>query len=181
VTRFLSACAIGLLTLIPVPSAAQTAPPAEAPTSTAAATSGPVLRAGTKVSGRTLAPLSSKTARQGQRFDVEIVEPVLVDGAVVVPAGVHAVGEVTRVVQKDVFGQSGKLEVRLLFVEIGGARIRLDGFAADKGKGNTAALVVGLPLVGFGAGMISGKSAVLPVGTIVDGVVAQDLPLRPAG
>jgi hypothetical protein len=143
----------------------------------AQAASGPVLRQGTPVPMKTLAPLSSKRARQGQRFDLEVVDEVRVDGMLVIPKGAHGVGEVSRVVTKGVMGKPGKLEVRVLYVEVGGSRIRLDGRARDKGESGAAPVLLAAPLIGLNAAFFSGKSAVLPAGSAIEGVVFQDLPL----
>ena len=145
--------------------------------SAAAAQAPAVLAAGTPVVLKTLQPLSSKDAVQGQRFALEVTEDVLVQGALVIPKGARGVGEVSRVVEKGMYGKSGKLEVRVLFVEIGGTRIRLDGAVRDKGKSNLGAVVVAAPLIGLVAGFVSGTHAVIPAGTAVTGHVYQDLPL----
>jgi hypothetical protein len=130
---------------------------------------------------KTLEPLSSKRARQGQRFGLEVSEDVRVDGMLVIPRGARGVGEVSRVVTKGVMGKPGKIEVRALFVEVGGARIRLDGKAADKGESGAAPVLLTAPLVGLSAAFFTGKSAVLPAGSAIQGFVFQDLPLvRPA-
>jgi hypothetical protein len=141
----------------------------------------PVLRAGTPVLMRTAEALTSKTARQGQRFKLEVTAPVLVDGAVVIPLGAQAVGEVRRVGEKGMFGKSGELEVQLLFVEAGAARIPIEAEARDKGKSGLAGVLLGVPLVGMSAEMISGTHAVIPAGTEMQGQIRTDLPLRPVG
>jgi len=139
---------------------------------------GPVLRAGTAVPMKTTQRLSSKRAHQGQRFDLEVIEDILVDGLVVIPRGSRGVGEVSRVIEKGMFGKSGKLQVRVLFVEAGGTRIRLDGQARDRGKSGVAPVLLAVPLIGLSATMISGTSAVIPPGTMIEGHVYQDMPLR---
>lgn len=141
-----------------------------------------VLRHGTRVPMQTVQPLSSKRALQGQRFDLEVSEEVRVDGMLVIPKGAHGVGEVSRVVEKGMMGKPGKLEVRVMYVEVGGARIRLDGKAKDKGASGAGGVVIAAPLIGLtGAAFVKGKSAVIPAGSAIDGFVYQDLPLaRPA-
>jgi hypothetical protein len=140
-----------------------------------------VLRQGTPVPMKTVAPLSSKRARQGQRFDLEVTDEVRVDGMLVIPKGAHGIGEVSRVVTKGVMGKPGKLEVRVLFVEVAGTRIRLDGKARDKGASGAAPVVLAAPLIGLNAAFFTGKNAVLPAGSSIEGVVFQDMPLvRPA-
>lgn len=140
----------------------------------------PVLAAGTRVPMRTVEALSSRTARQGQRFGLEVTEAVLVDDLVVIPKGAPGIGEVRRVVEKGIFGKSGKLEVQVLFVTVGGSRIRLDGRTRDKGSSGAVGVALGLPLVGISSAFISGTSARIPAGTAIEGFVYEDLPLRPA-
>jgi hypothetical protein len=160
-----------LLAAAPLTAAAQPAPAAPEL----------VLRHGTRVPMQTLQPLSSKRARQGQRFDLEVSEDVRVAGLLVIPKGAHGVGEVSRVVIKGMMGKPGKLEVRVMFVEVGGQRIRLDGEARDKGASGAAPVVLAAPLIGVSAAFFTGKSAVIPAGAAIDGFVFQDVPLtRPA-
>ena len=142
---------------------------------------GPVLRQGTPVPMTTLAPLSSRRARQGQRFNLEVMDDVRVDGLLVIPKGARGIGEVSRVVTKGMMGKPGKIEVRVLYVEVGGSRIRLDGKARDKGASGAAPVVLAAPLIGLSAAFFTGKSAVLPAGSAIEGIVFQDVPLvRPA-
>lgn len=141
-----------------------------------------VLRQGTPVALKTVEPLSSKRALQGQRFDLEVLDEVRVDGMLVIPRGARGVGEVSRVVTKGMMGKAGKLEVRVLYVEVAGKRIRLDGTASDKGASGAAPVVLAAPLIGVSAAFFKGKSAVLPAGSSIEGFVFQDVPLvRPAG
>jgi hypothetical protein len=165
--------AAALLAAAPVSISAQPVPPAP----------DPVLRLGTRVPMQTIQPLSSKRARQGQRFDLEVSEDVRVDGLLVIPRGARGVGEVSRVVIKGMMGKPGKIEVRVLYVEVGGQRIRLDGKAMDKGASGAAPVILATPLVGIvNAAFFTGKSAVIPAGSAIDGFVYKDLPLvRPAG
>lgn len=141
-----------------------------------------VLRYGTRVPMKTLQPLSSKRAHQGQRFDLEVSADVRVEGLLVIPKGARGVGEVSRAVPKGLMGRAGKLEVRVLFVEVGGHRIRLDGAAEDKGKSGATPVALATPLIGLSSAFFTGTSAVIPAGTAIDGYVFQDVPLvRQAG
>lgn len=140
-----------------------------------------VLRQGTPVPMKTVQPLSSKRAVQGQRFDLEVVDEVRVEGMLVIPKGAHGVGQVSRVVTKGMMGKPGKLEVRILYVEAGGQRIRLDGKGKDKGSSGAGGVLIAAPLIGMSAAFVTGKSAVIPAGSTLEGVVFQDVPLaRPA-
>lgn len=151
-----------------------------APAIVAQAPQGPVLRQGTRVPMRTVAPLVSKRAQQGLRFDLEVSEDVRVDGLLVIPKSAHGVGEVSRIVVRGVMGKPAKMEVRVLFVEVGGSRIRLDGTARDKGSSGAAPVALTAPLLGVGAAMFTGKGATIAAGTPIDGFVHDDLPLARA-
>lgn len=149
--------------LVAVPATAQDAVPAvplhtPAPANVAAASGMPVhnaiLRAGTSVSMRTLAELTTKGKRLkvGHRFNLEVAEPVMVDGQVVIPAGSPAVGEVTHVRNKGMWGKSGGIEARVVYVRAGDRQIRLSGQMDDKGVTGTAGVVgavIAVPLAGF--------------------------------
>jgi hypothetical protein len=156
---------------------------AGAPLGAQPATAGPapVLRHGTRVPMRTVEPLSSKRARQGQRFDLEVTDDVRVEDMLVIPKGARGVGEVSRVVTKGVMGKPGELTVRVMFVEVGGTRIRLDGTATDRGESGVAPVALAAPLIGVSAGLFTGTSATIPAGSTIDGYVYKDVPLvRPA-
>jgi len=168
--------AAALLAVAQPAQAAPAAPPAAA----AAPAAGPVLKAGTPVLTRTLDSLSSRDARQGDRFRIAVVQDVLVDGLLVIPAGTTGYGEVRGVVEKGMMGKSGKLEIVPLFVEVAGARIALDGAAAGKGESSLAPLVLGVhvfPAFGF----VSGTHAAIPAGTDLPARIHADLPLRRPG
>jgi hypothetical protein len=138
------------------------------------------LKEGTPVPLKTVAPLNSKTTHQGERFDLVVDEDVVVGGHVVIPRGAPATGEVVRHSAQGPYGKAGGLEVRLLYVSVGGRNIRLDGAEAKKGRSGEVPAVA-TALIWGGIGMfISGKSAAIPAGTPVTGYVHRDLPLVPS-
>jgi hypothetical protein len=138
-----------------------------------------VLRAGTEVPLRTIEELSSKHARQGQRFGLQVDEEVRVGGYLVIPRGARATGEVTRIFEKGIFGRAGKIELQLLFVEVDGQRIRLNGQMREKGEPGTGALIAAAFVIFTMASFISGTSAVLPAGTSLVGSVHHDVRFAP--
>ena len=95
--------------------AAQIAPvtaPIAAPASNAA-----ILRIGTPVPLRLSdeeLTTKGKKLRVGQRFHMETAEPVIVQGVTVVPVGSPAMGEITDVRNKGMWGKSGHLAGRAL-------------------------------------------------------------------
>lgn len=106
--------------------------------------------------------LSSRHHEEGDRFSMTVVEDVTVDGAVVIPKGAHAVGEVTWKTGKGMFGKSGKMEIEARYVEVAGRRIPLDGTVREEGEGKKKEAIWGIVLVGPFAAVITGENAVLP-------------------
>lgn len=149
----------------------------------AAPVSAGVLRAGTSVPLRTLTGLTTegKKLKVGHRFNLEVSEPVTVAGNVVIPVGSPAVGEVTSVRNKGMWGKSGKIEARILYVRANGMQIRLSGAMDDKGVTGTAGVVASvavIPVVGF---FVTGTSAKIPAGSNATGFVEEDVPVNFVG
>lgn len=144
-----------------------------------APTNNAMLRAGTPVVLRMMEEITTqkKAARVGQRFMMEVAEPVVVNNVTVVPSGTPAWGEITNVRNKGMWGKSGKLDARVLYMRINGRQIRLTGTFDDKGVTGTAGVVgavVLVPVVGF---FVTGTSAVLPKGGTVGGFIDEDVEL----
>lgn len=167
----LIACA---LLLAPVSVSAQVAPIAATTTSNA------VLRTGTVVPLRLSEQLTTKgkKLRVGQRFRMETSEPVVVQGVTVIPVGSPALGEITDVRNKGMWGKSGHLGARILYVTVNGRQIRLSGAFDDKGKAGGVGAAAVSALVFLPAGFfMTGTSALVPAGTIVKGFVDEDVTL----
>ena len=181
-----------LASALPIASAAkaQTAPiPAAAPVVTpmpaqvtpivAGAVDSNVLRTGTSLSLRLKEELTTKgkKLRVGQHFNMEVAEPVMVNNQIVIPAGSPAVGEITEVRNKGMWGKSGHLTAQMLYVSVNGRQIRMSGTFDDKGVTGTAGVVgaaVLIPVAGF---FMTGTSARIPLGAPVTGFVAEDVPV----
>jgi hypothetical protein len=158
----------------------QPAPATVAPAIQAPATTNAVLRVGTEVPLRLLEELTTKgkKLRVGQRFRMETSEPVMVQGAVVIPVGSPAVGEITDVRNKGMWGKSGHLGARVLYVTVNGRQIRLSGAFDDKGTAGGVGAVAVSAVVFLPAGFfMTGTSAKVPVNTIIKGFVDEDVQL----
>jgi hypothetical protein len=156
--------------------------PATAPIA-APAVSGAVLRVGTEVPLRLSEELTTKgkKLRVGQRFHMETSEPVIVQGVTVVPVGSPAVGEITDVRNKGMWGKSGHLSARILYVTVNGRQIRLTGQFDDKGVAGGVGAVAVSAIVFLPAGFfMTGTSAKIPAGAIVKGFIDEDVPLAMA-
>lgn len=149
-----------------------------APINVAPAQSGPMLRQGTEIRLVTLTELNSKRNRVGERFDMEVQESVQLNGQTVIPAGTRAVGEITHRKGKGMWGKSGKLEFRPLYLKMGDRQIRISANATrDKGKAGTAGVVAAvafLPVAGF---FVTGTSASIAAQTPVVAQLDEDVPV----
>lgn len=138
------------------------------------------LRIGTEVPLVLSEELSTKNKQLkiGQRFQMEVSTPVLVQGVVIIPAGSPAVGEITEVRNKGMWGKSGRFSARVLYVMVNGRQIRLTGTFDQKGtSGGLGAAAVGAIVFVPAGFFMTGKSAVLPIGTPIKAFVNEDVPL----
>ncbi|MBL8652536.1 MAG: hypothetical protein JNL35_19275 [Sphingopyxis sp.] len=108
--------------------------------------------------------LTTKKNEEGDTFYMSVVHNVTHDGFVVIPKGARAAGEITWRTGKGAFGKSGKMEIELRYVEVGGKRIPLVGSFRQEGEGNTVATVAGVIAAGVFAAFITGKSGRIPAG-----------------
>lgn len=153
--------------------------PAPAPIA-APVTTNAVLRTGTEVPLRLSEELTTqgKKLRVGQRFRLETAEPVIVQGVTVIPVGSPAVGEVTDVRNKGMWGKSGQLGARVLYVTVNGRQIRLSGSFDDKGVAGGIGAAAVSAIVFLPAGFfMTGTSARVPLGTSVKAFIDEDVPL----
>jgi hypothetical protein len=137
-----------------------------------------VLQRGTEIRMETLRELNSNEAKVGDRFDLEVTEAVTLKGKTVIPAGTRGVGEVTLAKRKGMWGKSGKLETRLLYLEVGGQRIRISGAAGGQGKSGTTGVVASLAVIPIAGFFVTGTSAVIPPRTATVATLDEDIPVQ---
>ena len=142
-----------------------------------------VLRAGTEVPMKTREELTTKgkALRVGQRFEIETAEPILLNGQTVIPAGTPGVGEITSVRNKGMWGKSGNIEARALYLRVGDRQIRLSGVMNDKGVTGTAGVVGAVAFVPVAGFFLTGTSANIPLGAPVKAFLDEDVPVAFAG
>lgn len=114
--------------------------------------------------------ITSKKMKEGEIRQFRVVNDVLERGTVVIPRGSPVEAEVTWRTGKGIGGKSAKFEVTFRKVTVGGKSFALKGTHRQEGKGNTAAAV----LVSFA---ISGKSAVMQPGQVVNAFTSEPIPL----
>ena len=140
-----------------------------------------ILRAGTGVSVRLLEELTTerKAARVGQRFRMEVAEPLMWNGKIVIPSGSPVQGEISEVRNKGMWGKSGHITARVLYATVGGRQVRLSGSFDDKGVTGTAGVVgaiVFVPIAGF---FVTGTSARIPSGSVAGAYLDEDITVVP--
>ena len=143
-------------------------------------TTNAVLRTGTEIPLRLAEELTTqgKKLRVGNRFRLETSEAVIVQGVTVIPVGSPAAGEITDVRNKGMWGKSGHLTARLLYVTANGRQVRLSGGFDDKGTaGGIGAVAVSAMLFPPAGFFMTGTSAKIPMGTIVKGFIDEDVQL----
>jgi hypothetical protein len=137
-----------------------------------------VLPAATEIHLRLLEPVASNTHKHGDRFKLEVVEAVAVDGDVVIPAGAAGVGEVVHAAKAGFGGKAGELILASRFVQVGDREVKLRSFSAGNGT-QRVNLAMGLSFVVVGL-FVQGKNIALPEGTDVFASVAADSELAVA-
>jgi hypothetical protein len=129
------------------------------------------IAAGTSLTIRINQHISVKHSRAGDRFDGEVVEPVVGNSnQVVIPKGAPVNGVVVESHRRGHFKGASILELRLTYLTLNGARYALDTrdlTRTKKGKGKRSAAFIG---GGTGLGMLVGGVATGGVGLLVGGL-----------
>lgn len=117
--------------------------------------------------------LNSRTAKAGDRFRLRVNSPVTVDGAVVVPIGAAAWGEIVSVSGTSVSGGKGQLSLRLLHLDTKWGPVTLTGTKGAEGASNTGGVILGV--LGFGLfGLLNkGGNATFKAGDIIHGYISD--------
>lgn len=126
---------------------------------------------------RTLDALTTKgkKLKVGDRFQMETTDEMTLNGAVLIPRESPVTGEVVDVRNKGMWGKSGRINVRVLYMKLNGRQVRMTGAMDDKGTTGTAAVVgsaILLPVAGF---FMTGTSANIPAGSLLVGFLDEDL------
>jgi hypothetical protein len=188
--------------------ATTTAAAAPAPAKTAAPPKPIVVPAGTALSAELITPLSTKTARKGDRFQAKLSAPVIVDGQTAVPAGALVEGYVVEKVSgsKEIGAipsltltfdklvptpdysvaisgqlvQAGKSEAGADTAKIAGGAIAgaIIGHQVNKDKGSIIGGVLGAA-AGTAAAKNTGAEVELPAGTPVGFVLNSAVEVKP--
>lgn len=178
IIRALSGALVLCATVVEAQVATVTPAPAVSPIVAGAVDTG-TLRTGTKIPLKLSEELTTKgkKLRVGQHFNMEVAEPVMMNGQTVIPAGAPAIGEITEVRNKGMWGKSGHLTAQMLYVTVNGRQMRLTGTFDDKGVTGTAGVVGAVALIPVAGFFMTGTSAKIPMGAPVIGFLGEDVPV----
>lgn len=181
----------------PPPASAQptagTTATATAPTATAQTDPQPLctgcvlIPALTPVRIELLSPQGSKISKSGDLFAIRLAEPIIVDGQVVVPAGVTGMGEVIHAKRAGGSGAPGELILAARYLDLGTVRLRLrslDMTSIGKSKyGTSDTLAVASAAGGVGLSVlalaITGKESKIEAGSVASAKTAEPIALVP--
>ena len=156
---------------------AQTTAPSQLASQILAPASENVIRAGTEVILRTREELTTKKKKLkvGYRLQMEVAEPVMLGNQTIIPAGTPAVGEITEVRNKGMWGKSGYINGRAISMRVGDRTIRLNGAFDDKGVTGTAGVVAAIAFIPIAGFFTTGTSAAIPAGSNVRAFLDEDI------
>jgi hypothetical protein len=148
--------------------------PAAIETPTAAVPATLVLPKGTMVRLMVTKEVNSRDNHAGDRFVLRVDEDVRVGGVTVIPIGTKGYGEVVDSEGSGAVGKSGKLNARLLYLDLNGRHIELDGDRHSAGSGGTGQVVGGVVAFGVFGLLMKGNNASLKAGEILNGYTLAD-------
>lgn len=133
----------------------------------------PPIPPGTEVLVRTTEAITSSTATTGQKFTVEVVADVVIDGQVRIPMGTRGQGTVVFARKKGGSGRPGALDLRVDSVDAPEGTIRLKSNDANRGTDRRrSGVAVGVAFGLIGSALVRGEDFMLPAGSELHAVVA---------
>lgn len=122
------------------------------------------------------AELGSKISTSGQMFPIRLVQPVVVDGVEVLPAGITGEGQVVHAKKAGLAGAAGELVLAARYLDYNGRRIELRSFrfmeagetSLGKGQDNTGVSNVTTAIAGPIGFFIGGGNTNVQPGTLAN-------------
>jgi hypothetical protein len=137
-------------------------PSSRQPAATPVEITGFTIPAGTEIAVRTVDRIDSKTADSKKDYRASLDDPVVVDGATVVPVNADAILRVTEV-KNPKLGRAS-ISISLVAVEVGGRRVEVKADELDSRSGSRAKRTLASTAAGAAAGAGIGALAGGPVG-----------------
>lgn len=136
-----------------------------------------------------LMALGSKISKTGDVFPIRLAEPIVINGAIAIPAGTSGAGEVIHAKKSGGGGVGGELVLAARYLDVDGQKLRLRSMnlgLSGRTKTDTvnsiaiagAASPVPIGLLGL---FITGGQVTVAAGTIADAKTAEDFRRVPGG
>lgn len=132
-----------------------------------------VLPADTVVQVVPVDDITSMHMKEGDQEKLQVASDVVENGVVVIPRGSTVAATVTWRTGKGIGGKSAKFDLTFNSVSVAGHQYALKGKHRQEGKGNTLAALLG-------SIVISGHSAVMESGQMVNAFTAEPIPVAVA-
>jgi hypothetical protein len=136
-----------------------------------------LLKRDTPVHLMVMSEVSTKDRGIGYRFKLRVNQPVTVGGAIIIPVGTLAWGEVTSASSSGNVGKSGTLSAKLLHVDLNGTFVPLTGETQAAGKSGTGEAVMAVMALGVFGLFAKGNNAKIKAGELMTGFTAEDTQL----
>ena len=123
--------------------------------------------------------LSSKKAKVGDEVPLRVVENIIINDVIVIPAGAKVKGVVTKARKAGGLGRGGKLEFSIVSVQtINGVKVPLQYTKGEHGAGDGGAVAVFAVVSIVGGIFMKGKNVVYNEGLKFDAEVTADVDLN---
>jgi len=139
-----------------------------------------LLKEGTEVELKFSEALSSKTATEDDRVNLELTEDLKAGDVVVAKAGTKAVGSVTHAKKSGMLGKGGELNIRLEYLKVGDSRVRLRANKGKEGESKTGTMIALTVLFGPIGLIKHGKNVEVKAGAPLKAFVDEDIQLAAA-
>jgi hypothetical protein len=136
-----------------------------------------LLKRDTPVHLMVMSEVSTKDRGIGYRFKLRVNQPVTVGGAIIIPVGTLAWGEVTSASSSGNVGKSGTLSAKLLHIDLNGTFVPLTGETQAAGKSGTGEAVMAVMALGVFGLFAKGNNAKIKAGELMTGFTAEDTQL----
>lgn len=124
------------------------------------------IQEGTVIRVRLIETLDSRTANTGDMVTLEVADPLMVDGVMVIEPGAKVTGKVLESVKNKSLGRKGKLDFTIDFVKAkDGQNIPLTSNVKQGGNDAVVGVVAAAAFINPLALFIKGKAATINKGT----------------
>ncbi|NKJ02142.1 hypothetical protein FHW92_004244 [Novosphingobium sp. SG707] len=129
----------------------------------------------------------SAISKPDAHFPIRLVDPVLLDGKTIIPAGATGEGEVVHAKKSSMSGGPGELILAARWLDVNGHQVRLRSMhLSENGKSSIKdvnrimiASAATVPVAAMLGWFMKGKEVVVPSGTYAEAKLAADFSVEP--